>query len=461
MSSSWSQLPPRLLAIATGVFALALVVLLRGRTHPDEIFQYLEPAFRSVYGYGEVAWEWRDGIRNWFAPGLIALLLRGLHALHVESPRIAMDLLWLLGAIWHGWGMLGLYRIVERRDGKGPAALAVLLVGTWGAYVLYAPRTLSDALAMPPLLWAIFFTLRARDDGDFKSGLLVGLLAGLAVVLRYPSLVFVAPLGVGLLLARRWRSIGGMALGGSLMVVALGVLDQLTWGAFLHSLRAYLAFNRPGGPVAQAFGSEPWWWYVLPLGGMMPLVLLPWFVRGLKRFDVLAGAWFFYLATLEVSAHKEARFVLPLIPLGVAIAIGPFFATLEGWCANRPRRTVGLALAWAAMSILSPALQWTVQLDRDLLDAEDLVGGDRELASVLVWQGGNYSDGGRFHLRRDVPLDQDGPGPRLGEKLAAGHYSHVMLKPEASALEALSSAGYALWLTQGSVQVWKRGAHAR
>src|SRR6185437_8904280 len=112
---------------------------------------------------------------------------------------------------------------------------------------------------------------------------LAGLCAVLSVVLRYPSLVFVVPLGVSVLLARRWRPIVGMALGGLAMLLALGVLDWFTWGEFLHSLRAYLAFNRPGGPVGKAFGSEPWWWYVLPLGGMLPLVLLPWFFRGARR----------------------------------------------------------------------------------------------------------------------------------------------------------------------------------
>ena len=444
-----------------GGLSLALVLVLRGRTHPDEVFQYLEPAFNKVYGYGDLAWEWREGIRNWFVPGLIALVLRGLHAVNVENPHGVMALIWTFGALWHAGGMLGLYRVIERRDGRAPAALGVLLVGTWLTYVLYAPRTLSDALALPPLLWAVFFTLRARDDGDLESGLLAGVCAGLSVVLRYPSLVFVVPLGMSLLLARRWRPIVGMALGGLAMLLAVGVLDWLTWGEFLHSLRAYLAFNRPGGPVGKAFGSEPWWWYVLPLGGMLPLALLPWFFRGARRMDVLLGAWLFYLAVLELSAHKEARFVLPLIPLGAAIAIGPLYATLSTWCANQPRRVFALALAWTAMSLFSPTIQWTVQLDRDLLDAEVLVGRDPELASVLVWQGGNYSDGGRFHLRRDVTVDQDGPGPKLAAKLEASKYSHVMLKPEPNAVRALASAGYRLWLTQGQVQVWKRASPGR
>ena len=40
--------------------------------HPDEIFQYLEPAWRRLGHDGIITWEWRDGIRSWFLPTLFA-----------------------------------------------------------------------------------------------------------------------------------------------------------------------------------------------------------------------------------------------------------------------------------------------------------------------------------------------------------------------------------------------------
>jgi len=38
--------------------------------HPDEIFQYLEPAWRMLGHDGIVTWEWRGGIRSSFLPTL-------------------------------------------------------------------------------------------------------------------------------------------------------------------------------------------------------------------------------------------------------------------------------------------------------------------------------------------------------------------------------------------------------
>src|SRR3569833_172298 len=140
--------PPRLprylearwLAAAAGLFAFAMVLVLRGRAHPDEIFQYLEPAYRAVHGYGREAWEWRDGVRNWFAPGLLAIAIAALDALHIRGPHLQLAVIWAFGSAWHAFGMLALYRIIERRSGARAAAVGVLMLGTWLAYVLFAPR---------------------------------------------------------------------------------------------------------------------------------------------------------------------------------------------------------------------------------------------------------------------------------------------------------------------------------
>ena len=37
---------------------------------PDEYYQSLEPAWRFVFGYGELTWDWREGIRGFLYPSL-------------------------------------------------------------------------------------------------------------------------------------------------------------------------------------------------------------------------------------------------------------------------------------------------------------------------------------------------------------------------------------------------------
>src|SRR5882672_8047886 len=40
--------------------------------HADEIFQYLEPAWRMLGHEGIVSWEWSYGMRGWLLPSLMA-----------------------------------------------------------------------------------------------------------------------------------------------------------------------------------------------------------------------------------------------------------------------------------------------------------------------------------------------------------------------------------------------------
>ena len=453
---------PWALAAASAAVALAVALVVRGRTHPDEVYQYLEPAHRLVYGFGERTWEWRSGLRNWAAPGAIAGILRGLRALHEDGdPRATAAVLFALGALGHGLGMLALFRIIERRSGRAAAALGVALLGTWLAYVIYAPRMLADALTLPPLLGALWHTLRARDGGRLRAGLVAGGLLGLAVVLRYPSLVFAAPLGACLLGARRWRAAAGFALGGLAVAAALGVLDALTWGGFLHSFLAYVAFNRPGGPAGQAFGAKPWWWLALPLGGMIPLVAVPGFVRGLRKPDVVVGCWFFYLACVALSPHKEGRFLLPLLPLGMAIAAGPVCATLGRWRAARPKIAAPLALGWLGLSVLSPTLRWRVALDRDLLDAQVDVGRDPSLRGVALVGVPWFSGGGAFYLNRDVPATfAPAPGD-LAAALEDPRVSHAVVMPAQHADARLTAAGFREVGRRGEVREWRRRAPSR
>jgi hypothetical protein len=56
----------RVLAVAAAVEVLCAVGV-GGRLHPDEVHQYLEPAHRLAFGYGNRAHEWYAGMRNLLA----------------------------------------------------------------------------------------------------------------------------------------------------------------------------------------------------------------------------------------------------------------------------------------------------------------------------------------------------------------------------------------------------------
>lgn len=55
---------------------------------PDEYYQSLEPAWKAVFGYGELTWEWQEGIRGFLYPSIFAPVWWALKSLGIKDPYI-------------------------------------------------------------------------------------------------------------------------------------------------------------------------------------------------------------------------------------------------------------------------------------------------------------------------------------------------------------------------------------
>ncbi len=445
--------------LAGALLALSSAVIARGRVHSDEVFQFLEPAYRVAFGTWLPAWEWQQGLRNWAVPGLLGGLLKLVAAAGVRDPFARAAAIWLACAALQAWGTFGLYRLVEERDGRRPAALAAWAFATWGGWFIYAARPLGDALALPPLLWALVFAQRARAGARPRDGALAGLLLGAAFIVRYPSAVFGAPALASLLLARRWRALGAACAGGLLAVAGLAALDFATWGRPLHSAVEYVRFNLIQGGAGERFGVKPWWWYAPIAAGMAPIALAWHFARGLKRGDLLVGAFAIYLAVVAALGHKEARFLLPLLPLGIAVAAAPLEADLRRWAPRRRPSPAVLLGAWAVLSLLAALAQRPFSFNAATLDATAAAGRDPRLTGLVVLGVTISSTGGRFFLARDeVPmhLTLGEPDREIRADLANPVYSHALVGGGVAFDARLEEAGFSRWREFPPFSVWRR-----
>jgi len=61
---------------------------------PDEYWQSLEIAHKSVFGYGGVTWEWspNTALRSFLHPGLFALLYKVLQLTSLDYPIVVVRL---------------------------------------------------------------------------------------------------------------------------------------------------------------------------------------------------------------------------------------------------------------------------------------------------------------------------------------------------------------------------------
>ncbi|WP_257448509.1 glycosyltransferase family 39 protein [Archangium lipolyticum] len=448
---------PSWLAAVGALLAVGVAALARGRVHPDEVFQFLEPAHGLAFGYRVVAWEWVDGLRNQAVPGVLGGLLALCGAVGLEHPWALAAVVWCACAGVQALGTWALFRLVEERDGREAALLAAGIHVTWGGFLIYAARPIGDVLSAVPLLGALLWTQRARDRDGWREGLWSGVLLGMAFVIRYPSAVFGVPLAASLLGARRWRSLAGFSVGVGAVLLGLGVLDWLTWGSPWHSAWRYFQFNISSGSSASQFGQRPWWWYAPILAGMAPLLLVWHFGRGLARRDVVVGAFAFYLVVVSALGHKEARFLVPLLPLFVAIAAGPASGDLARLSGRR--RVLGLLVGlYVLSSVAAATVLFPVGLRAGVLDATVSAGRDPSLTGLVIAGPPEWNTGGRFYLHRDVPLfvGYGRPEAELQEKLSDARFSHALVDGGAVGEDSLRSAGFCHQRQWGGVVLWKR-----
>ena len=440
-----------LLALVPAVTAVAVL----GRLHPDEVYQFLEPAYARVHGYGVLAWEWKMGLRNWAAPLVLAAVLQMGSWLRLTDPWVARGLLAL--PIWalQAWGLVAAVRLGRRRAGTLGGWAAAFAVGCLPLFLVAAGRTLGEALSLPLLLVAA--DALSREERPRASGLLGGAALGLAFVVRYGSLPAVAAGLAWVAARRRWALLGwaGVGLGGVLL--ALGALDWWSWGAPWHSVRAWFRFNVGSGGAARTFGTEPPGYYWPLLASEVPLWVWPALLYGAWKLRPRVGVPLvmavLMLAALLQTAHKEERFLYPVVVLGVAEASAGLGALLrqlrEGW---RQGLVAALALVVSARAA-PPSMDLRGDQFRAIVKATRPV----EATGLLIVNEGLWGSGGYFYVGKRIPwLTCDWPHDGAFQMAMHDRRFNRVVTFEGRALAELQAAGFHVLGTEGRETILAR-----
>ena len=399
----------RALAACAAVFTALLATIQSGRIHPDEVYQFLEPANRIAFHFGFPSWEWQEGLRNWAVPAALASGMKVVDVLGGTSPFAHRFGVAVVMAICAYPGFRAVLAYAEKRTSSVLASrLALAVVVGWALSLYFLGRTLGEP--MGALFGVAGIAALGEDERPFRSGLLAGLWLGLAFVVRYGFASLIVAAMAQALLERRWRAIGGAVIAGGMVALLLGALDWASWGGPWHSVIAYMRFNLGDG-AARKFGSSPWWFYLELCKTWLPwplLLGLPWLRIRLDRMLLPAAA---YLYALSSTAYKVDRFAFPVVLLAT-VALAPAFA--EGftllWKRSRALQGVAAAglLAFAGFSAWSYAR--LPDLESDLFKATMKVGADPALKQLIIVNESRWGCGGSFYVGRDVNVLYTGPG---------------------------------------------------
>jgi hypothetical protein len=402
-----------------------------------------------------LAWEWKAGLRNWAAPLVLAAVLRAGRWLGLTDPWVARGLvavpLWALQA----WGLVSAARLGRRRAGALGGWASVVALGCLPVYVVFAGRTLGEALSAALLLVAA--EALSREERDRESGILGGAILGAAFVVRYGSLPAVAAALAWVAARRRWALLGWAAIGLGVVVLGLGALDWASWGSPWHSVRAWFGFNVESGGAAQTFGAEPpayYWpylWKEVPLWVWPALVLSVAWLR--PRVGVAGAMAAVMLAALLWTTHKEERFLYPVQVLLVAEAAPGLAALLERMRGRWQR--IGLAVIILLGTVLSAGP------DRDLRGDQfrAIVKATRPAAvtGLLIVNEGIWGAGGFFYVGKHIPwLTCDFPrDPAFQVAMRDQRFNRVVTF-EGRALPELEAAGFRVVGTEGRETILAR-----
>jgi len=481
-----------------GLVARIIALVSENPHHPDEFFQYLEPAWHHLTGAGVETWEWRRGVRSWALPGYngawMALLLKlGLHS-GVGVARL-LRLHWALlslALVWAGWrgGSLVARRLgahpqlasepprgAETREGietlpgvpsrdrgwqGGLAAATLCACFPW--LVRFSVHTFSELASTLCLTVALVLAgelVEAVPARRYVKALFVGAMLGLGVGLRVQYGLVAPVLGIWLLVGRRFRQLAVVVLASVAVLLLFGFLDLITWKSFFASYVRYVQFNFVEGGADAFFGTLPMKWYWAQLFHRLPYGLA---VLALACALGLRQSWALVLAAVAVVGlhsflgHKEERFVTLFWPL-VLIAAGGYIGTWAGrakadharW-PRSPRLRLSLAAAVIVGLLVDGGLHCggnDFTLPPARFAAQAWVGRQADLTG-LIYDEPLYV-GGYLWFGRSLPQVQF-----KSDLLDNPLFSHVLARRDSNQARLAERAGFEVVHSAGDFVVLKR-----
>jgi GPI mannosyltransferase 3 len=314
-----------LLLIAFGL-RLSDMVIVGNTHHPDEIFQTLEPGHRLWTGMGVVTWEWREGIRSWALPAVIAIIMR-LSALVSETPLVYLGGVHAVLALSSLLIVYVAFRMGERVAGFTGAMIAGLLCALWPDLVYYGARSSSEAVATPLLVLVVY--LASIHDGSREDGqrrlLWIGVLLGVVFILRFHlalALFVIAAWTCRTDIRGRWLPLIAAA---ALPVVASGLFDWATLGTPFQSIWKNFWINIIDSR-STSYGTHGRLFFLRGGASELGLAIIPvvvGLIAGARRAPLFVLSAAAVYLTFSAIAHKEMRFVYPATPLLViAVSVG-------------------------------------------------------------------------------------------------------------------------------------------
>ncbi|KAF8083239.1 hypothetical protein N665_0787s0021 [Sinapis alba] len=301
-------------------FRVANALLIQTYFNPDEHWQSLEVAHRTVFGYGYLTWEWKRGIRSYLHPMLFAFLYKLLHLTALDTPYVMSKAPRLMQSIFSALGDLYLYKLSDALYGENVASWSLFCqLANWFMFFCMN-RTFSNCLETVLTIMGLYYWPCIRKDysvnrrwGLFIAALACAIRPTSAIIWLYVGMLelFLTPNKVKFIVLEV-IPVGSLVLGFTCL------LDRLMYGSWVIVPLNFLKFNflSSGGDY---YGTHPWHWYFSQGFLVMLFTFTPLSVAGMikSKNQKLSALVLWVLTIYSLLGHKEFRFVLPVLPVAL------------------------------------------------------------------------------------------------------------------------------------------------
>ena len=200
---------------------------------------------------------------------------------------------------------------------RGWAVVAAILFATTQLYIAFGSSELPRPVATVFVLCAFVLLLQ---EGAIRVAV-AALMLGAAAALRFSEAVFLAPAVLMLGWQRRWTASVVLVCGAAVSALTIvGLSDAWYWGEPFHSLKAVVDYTFVQRLSSRGYQNVLWY----------ALHLFTWLSPALALFATLAfltsprvtdAWWIVPVLVLSLLPHKEARYMIPVVPFVCLTAV--------------------------------------------------------------------------------------------------------------------------------------------
>lgn len=353
----WEQLQRKIeerplfwiVVIAFAVRLLA-VIFARGYMMHDDHFLTIEPS--GSWADGKNFNHWLPGIGNnnphpepisFFYLGFLFVFFKIFQFIGIENPEIQMYLMRLIHATYSLLVVVYAFKITELISSRKNAIQVGLLLALIAIMPNFSVRNLVEMVCMPPLLIGIYLLLKNVPLRDFRFGnivfngnanatqvkthafrylLIAAVILGMAVGIRYQTGLFVALVGLVLLIQHSflYAFVFGIVSFGTFFLTQID--DVLLWGGqpFQH-LQGYFEYNKKH---ANSYPGSPYTYLSFIAAFILPpisIFLVSGFIRNWKKVLLIALPVTGFLIFHILYPNRQERFILPALPFIVIMGV--------------------------------------------------------------------------------------------------------------------------------------------